>query len=613
MELEETPTFNEGTLLLNKYVVVRTVFGGMGEIIFCRDSKSPSKEIVVLKTFRDESLENSEAAEIFIREAEAWLRLGQLDYCLGLRDIVEIENKPYLVMDYCSGGSLREILKETPLPLNDGIHYATQILIGLLDISNQSIIHRDLKPENILFDDEGDVKITDLGIVRFLKTYPLQSLPTKNQSSQSTSASGTLPYMAPEQLQGDTSMDSGVDIWAFGVVVLEMLTGRRPFNGSNPEEIVAAILFSEPNGLNRLPKTAPKDLSKIISKCLKKNRSERYGSFKELVTDWDRIIKLENSPKHEGLFSYFTQDERVDISGSKVNARWNFSIFPERIPDGKELVVYSFSAARGLEDARNYYYKLDLYENAIESTSKAIGELTNGNSTLTRFLRGERFVEQSRLKTEETNDGKTRSVIQLSESEVKEALAIRLKSYVSIIQERETGKDTLPQFLTLCEAITESSIQDKEILNLCAQGYMLAEDYEIALNILHNILDDDPYYTAAWNTLFICHNMSGDIEKRNKVAKIAVETIGNNNKFLDQYVCARILMGVGDWGGAIFFGERALKLKSSDTEVLNMLCIALLNSGQRDEAYSYYQKLRQLAPNSSPAKKLASKFASVLL
>lgn len=158
-----------------------------------------------LRTYFDELLEDT-LRQRFKLEAEAWLRLGspEYSYYAGLKRLLKVEGKLYLVMDYYPGGNLRELLVKDPLDVKTAAHYATQILLGMLSISEfGGMVHRDLKPENILFDDEGSIKISDLGIVKFLQDAAVSGGLARSKVSTGTqfgSFIGTVSYAAPEQL-----------------------------------------------------------------------------------------------------------------------------------------------------------------------------------------------------------------------------------------------------------------------------------------------------------------------------------------------------------------------------------------------------------------------------
>ncbi len=300
--MPRNPTYPKGHILLNRFKVAGTLFGGMGEIIVCADMQEGKNTLVVLKTYFDEYLSDSEAKQRFIKEAEAWLKLGyarDANY-LGVREVVNINHKPFILMDFCHGGNLRDKLIEVALEIDTTIIIATQLITALWDIDDRNkMVHRDLKPENILFDKNTYIKITDLGIVKFLEEseLPMKARASSSSLTQVGTFIGTVVYAAPEQIYGIDNIDSRVDIWAFGAIVYEMVTGSPPFIAQEIDQLFEAIVSKDPFGLNQFRKKADQKLYDIVMKCLQKERGKRYKNFMELAADWDQIVKFSNSHK----------------------------------------------------------------------------------------------------------------------------------------------------------------------------------------------------------------------------------------------------------------------------------------------------------------------------
>ena len=324
--------YKTGDLIDNRYEVVKVMGGGMGEVYVCIDhAKEKGNKTVVLKTFTCEpdSAEYSTLKARFLREAEVWYLLGcqtelkKEDRCfLRLRGTIIVDRKPYLLMDYCGGGSLRDRIIPNGTPKKDAIHIATQILLGLYDIADlNGIVHRDIKPDNILFTKDGYVKLTDLGIAKFMDSDDhAVSIPRALTTlTQRNSIVGTVPYAAPELLMGNCKIDCRVDIWAFGIVLYEMLLGHRPFYGRDIDEIGKRIIYSPIPDLDHIKRRCGKSMVKIIGKCLQKDRDRRYSNVLQLIVDWDGLIRFGSSPSKS---SFFRKDHRIFIDDPKIEDWW---------------------------------------------------------------------------------------------------------------------------------------------------------------------------------------------------------------------------------------------------------------------------------------------------
>ena len=215
---------------------------------------------------------NAEFTQRFEREARAISALNHPHICT-LYDVGEHEGAPYLVMEYVEGKPLKG-----PLPAGEALRYAIQVSEALAAAHKAGIVHRDLKPENILLTTEGSVKVLDFGLAK-LQPSLAPDAPTVTMTEQGVVA-GTAPYMSPEQARGEP-VDARSDIFSFGAVLYELLSGRRAFRGETMGATLAAVIASEPPPLRE----APPDVARIVRKMLAKKREARYQSVEELLVD----------------------------------------------------------------------------------------------------------------------------------------------------------------------------------------------------------------------------------------------------------------------------------------------------------------------------------------
>jgi hypothetical protein len=250
--------------------------GGMGEVYRARDPRI-GREVAlkVLHAF----LASPEHVQRLAQEARA---AGALNHpnILAVYDVGTQEGRPYIVSELLHGESLRQRLNRGALSPRKAVEYAIQIAHGLAAAHEKGIFHRDIKPENLFLTPDGRVKILDFGLAKVAPELTGSSSPT-SPLSHAGMAGGTPGYMAPEQVRGEP-IDHRVDIFAFGVVLYEMLTGKRAFQGASAVEIMNAILKDEPPELPESATGVFPGLAQVVRRCLEKNREERFQSARDL-------------------------------------------------------------------------------------------------------------------------------------------------------------------------------------------------------------------------------------------------------------------------------------------------------------------------------------------
>jgi serine/threonine protein kinase len=313
--------------------------GGMGQVYKARDKRLDRN--VAIKISKEQF------SGRFQREARAVAALNHPNICT-LYDV----GPNYLVMEHIEGAPLKG-----PLPIEKALKYATQICDALDAAHGGGIIHRDLKPANILIT-KGGVKLLDFGIAEIRKSSSIGEDSATVTMPASGQIEGTLHYMAPEQLQGKPS-DARSDIFAFGLVLYEMLTGRSAFQADNPAKLIAAILTSDPAPLKeRLPE-APWALDRIIAMCIAKNADERWQSAGDVKRALDLIdlAPAESAPaKRSHSVPWYAAVLLAALSGlairfvlrnegNKTSEPWTFrpltysgrASSPALSPDGKQV------------------------------------------------------------------------------------------------------------------------------------------------------------------------------------------------------------------------------------------------------------------------------------
>ena len=265
---------------IGQYEVVRLIGeGGMGRVFLARDPMLDRN--VAVKVLSSSTPLGEEVAR-FEREAKA---LAALDHpnILSIHEFGRVGSTPYVVMELLDGSNLRDLIVAGPISPRTVIRYAIEIAQGLAAAHEKGIIHRDLKPENIFITKGDHVKIVDFGLanVRVHQPSPATSA-SKTVLTAPGSVIGTVGYMAPEQVRGEPA-DHRADLFTFGAVLFEMLTGRRPFEEETMVETLHAILKSDPP-MRRLEEArVPPALIDIVGRCLEKNVTRRFQSAREIV------------------------------------------------------------------------------------------------------------------------------------------------------------------------------------------------------------------------------------------------------------------------------------------------------------------------------------------
>src|SRR5512139_499772 len=261
--------------------------GGMGIVFRARDTKLDRD--VAVKVLPRNLAEDPEALSRFEREAKAVAALSHPNI-LAIHDFGPAEEGTvYAAMELLEGETLRQRLQDGALPARKAVEIALEIAGGLAAAHEKGIVHRDLKPENVFLLGSGQVKVLDFGLARVDPVTPEGSdVPTMSLSTEPGRVMGTVGYMAPEQVRGKT-VDARADIFSFGAVLYEMLTGKRAFRGESPVETLNAILKEDPPSLFESAQNVSPALERIVRRCLEKRPEERFRTAHDLGIALDAI------------------------------------------------------------------------------------------------------------------------------------------------------------------------------------------------------------------------------------------------------------------------------------------------------------------------------------
>ena len=248
--------------------------GGMGEVYRARDTRL--KRDVAVKVLPDSFAHDLERISRFQREAETLASLNH-PHIAGIHELGEEGGSRFLVLELVEGETLAERLERGPIPIDETLQFARQIALALEAAHEKGIVHRDLKPANIIITPQATVKVLDFGLAKIYEAgnreVTSSNSPTMAGATMAGMILGTAAYMSPEQARGKP-VDRRTDIWAFGCVLFEMLSGKKAFEGELLSDTIASILKSDPDW-EALPHATPSSIRRLIERCLRKDLAQR--------------------------------------------------------------------------------------------------------------------------------------------------------------------------------------------------------------------------------------------------------------------------------------------------------------------------------------------------
>ncbi len=267
--------------------------GGMGEVFLARDTQLDRN--VALKLLSAEFTRNEDRMKRFVQEARTASALNHPNIII-IHEIGESDGSHFIATEYIEGETLREVIEKRNPSIEQVLDIGSQVANALSAAHKANIVHRDIKPENIMVRPDGYVKVLDFGLAKLTEGSTDvdgdSAVQTKMYVKTNPGAvMGTTSYMSPEQAKGMPTIDSRTDVFSLGVVLYEMLTGRLPFQGSTPGEVIGAIMYESPKPVARYSTECPPELERIVIKALQKDSEERYQLVKDIANDLKSLRK----------------------------------------------------------------------------------------------------------------------------------------------------------------------------------------------------------------------------------------------------------------------------------------------------------------------------------
>ena len=324
--------------------------GGMGEVYRGWDTRL--RRPVALKFLAREFLSDAGAVERFEREARAASALSHPNICT-VYDVGDMEGRPFIAMEYLEGQTLRARMGGAALPPRRSLEYAIQISHALGAAHQRSIVHRDLKPENLWVTPDDRIKILDFGLAKFAEPATNPETGEKSMATEQGRVMGTVGYMSPEQVRG-RPLDHRTDIFSFGSILHEMLSGNRAFEGSSSIDTMIAILNTEPPDL---PNPA---INRLVRRCLEKDPAQRFQSAGDLTSQLEEALTALPSAGADDSKRVRLTRRRILIGGASAvsaaslaalwkwrPARWWKSLSGSRTPRITRLAVLPLANLSG--------------------------------------------------------------------------------------------------------------------------------------------------------------------------------------------------------------------------------------------------------------------------
>jgi serine/threonine protein kinase len=367
---------------LSHYNILRQIgAGGMGEVYLAEDTEL--ERPVALKVLSAAVSTNKDRVQRFVREAKSASALNHPNI-LTVHQIGQFGDSRFIATEYVAGETLRERMDRVTLKMDETLDISVQIAAALGAAHEARIVHRDIKPENVMIRMDGIVKVLDFGLAKLVDNgFGEADSEAETRVQFETAAGvvlGTVAYMSPEQARGHR-VDARSDIFSFGIVLYEMLSGVNPFKGKTAADIIAAVLQREPKKLR-----VAEDLDRIVRKALKKERSERYRSGAELLQDLKRFQqRLAIDRSAELTLSAISPAKETNNSLAVLPLANAGDEQTEYLSDGiTESVINSLAQISGLSVAsRNAVFRYK----GQEPTAQAVGRQLNVRTVLTGRVR----------------------------------------------------------------------------------------------------------------------------------------------------------------------------------------------------------------------------------
>ncbi len=559
--------------------------GGMGAVYRAEDVKL--RREVALKFLPLDLAADPEARKRLVKEARAASRLNHPNIAT-IYEVSDEGDTPFIAMELVKGESLKQMLQRGSVRSEQLLEIARQIAEGLNEAHGAGVLHRDIKPANIMVDSSGRAKVLDFGIATLTGRQRGMGETEENfvtRTAGQASTGGTVPYMAPEQLRGEEA-SAASDIFSFGVLLYECLSGRLPFRGDTAIDILHAILHETPATLRRIAPSVPPAWEQLIDRCLAKSQAQRAQSMNEVLQLLGRVEAPAESDEKSLAVLYFE-----NLSGNKEDEYFRDGITEDIITDLskiKELRVFPRSAVLGYRDK--------------PVTAPQVGQQLNAAFVLEGSLR--RAGSRLRL---------TSSLI-----ETRSGHTVWAERYDRQMEDVFTIQDELAQNIAraLRVMLTERekrAIQKAPTADVRAYDYYLRgrqffhqfrkKGFEFARQMFNRAIQIDPKYARAYAGIADCcsflytywHASEANLKDADEFSRKALEL---DPELAEAHASRGLALSLNrrfEEAGQQF--ETAIRLNPTLFEAYYFYARARFAEGKLEEAAEMYEKSSQVNPD----------------
>jgi len=607
-------------LSISHYIIVEKIGeGGMGEVYLAEDTRL--RRQVALKILPAKFAADEEFKKRFVREAHTAAAVSHPNI-VTIHDVEIFRGRPYIVMEYLSGQTLKGLLRKRELSPEEIVEIALQIAAGMERAHDAGIVHRDLKSDNIVLTDDRRIKILDFGLARTEQDENL---------TQTGTALGTVAYMSPEQAQGRT-VDQRSDLFSFGVVLYEMATRRLPFTGQNMAAAIHSIINSDPESIPPEKLGGARGLSAVVTRLLAKEADDRYDSAADVIVDLKRVGRgLEPTLPQTGKRGVrFIAAGAVLVLLIAATVKW--VIYPI-VADSKKdtegplmLAVLPFQNTGGAD--QDYFASGITDEITTQMTklrgvrvvSRTSSAQYQGSSKSYRQIADElgvNYLLEGSVQWDNA-DSARRVRINTSLTDVKDGTSLWAESYHRVIDDIFAVQSDIARnvMAALNVALVESEEQlldrkptsNLEAYNLYLQGltYFNNGDWNLAQNMFSDAVALDTGFAEAWAALSRTESLVywwyiDRSEQRLLDARAAAEkALSLDSSLAEAYLAMGryYYRGYLDYDHALEWYNRALALQPGNSDLLFAIGSTKRRQGEWQEAVRFYQEAITLDPRS---------------
>jgi serine/threonine-protein kinase len=611
-------SLQKGSTVAGRYTIIEELGrGGMGIVYKAEDTKL--RRTVALKFLPPDLSHVPDVHERFMHEAQAAAALDHPNICT-VHEFDQADETSFISMAYIEGQSLKKKIESGPLELEEALQIATQVAEGLSEAHKRGIVHRDIKSANVMVTERGQAKIMDFGLARIKGG----TLLTRDGSTM-----GTVAYMSPEQAQGK-DVDHRTDIWSFGVVLYEMLSGELPFKGDQEPSVIYSILKEKPEPITSLKTDIPVSIDQVVSKALEKDPDNRYQKIDELLDDLKSIsagivpeeikvrLRKEKLRKRKKAFLYAGASSLIIIAAVLA-----LTLFTGPAESIESIAVLPFENLTG-DEGKEYFVD--------RATDEVIGQLSKiGAWNVISRTSVMQYKGKEKPLAEIARELNVDAMVEGTVYQVGKNVRIRVQLFDVLPEEQNLWADTYDRPMTdvlLMYSEIASTIADKVratvtptertrlasvrqvnpeaydalLMGKQKESLLTPQAFDIALEYYELALKKDPNYAAAHLAVawfWLLRNQFGYTAPREAIpkAKTAVlkaleldSTLADGHALL---ACVNFLYE-WDWAGAEAAWKRAIELNPNYVDSVYAHFLWVMK--RPEEAMAQMERALQLDP-----------------